>query len=102
MYRCRADFIYFLFIVIYGFNVICFVYGTYSLPSSRPQEVKNSKKADLTLLQACLQYVLPTKDDVSTVNDTCPENKQFSCTVKRKELTGNSSWPALRRIAWRA
>jgi hypothetical protein len=22
--------------------------------------------------------------------------------VKRKELTGNSSWPALRRIAWRA
>jgi len=58
------------------------------------------KEADFTLCQASFQAVLPTEDDVSTVNDTCPKNKQFSCTVKYKELKGVSSWPASRYMDW--
>jgi hypothetical protein len=58
------------------------------------------KEADFTVCQASFQTVLPTEDDISTVNDTCPKNKQFSCTVKYKELKGISSCPASRYIAW--
>jgi hypothetical protein len=44
------------------------------------------KEAEFTPCQASFQAVLPTEDDVSTVNDTCPKNKQFFCTAKYKEL----------------
>jgi len=43
------------------------------------------KEADFTLCQACFQAVFPAEEDVSTVNDTCPKNKQFFLTVKYKE-----------------
>jgi len=58
------------------------------------------KEADFTLWQASFQAVLPTEEDVSTVNDTCPKNKQFSCTVKYKRMKGMSSWSASRYTAW--
>jgi len=40
------------------------------------------KEADFTLCQASFQAVFATEEDVSTVNDTCPKNKQCTCTVK--------------------
>jgi len=58
------------------------------------------KEADFTLCQASFETVFATEEDVSTVNDTCPKNKQLSCTVKYKELKGISLWPASRYIAW--
>ena len=58
------------------------------------------KEADFALCQASFQTVLPTEDDVSALNDTCRENKQFSCTVKYKELQEIPSWPASKYIAW--